>query len=92
MKKGAPKSPPAMRDRVLQVGDVLSFWQDTGAIGVGGGVTVMFARVLTVGAVKIKVRDEAGNVAWKYPRFFLNYVPPARWADLEADGVSIPTG
>jgi len=65
----------------IKVGDTLSFWHDAGI-----NMQLVYARVLKIGAKKIKVRDERGTEGWKYPFFFLKVVPEHTVAELVAEG------
>ena len=59
----------------LTVGDVLSYWHDSGASGKISSCDLCFAKILKVSKKKILVIDEhASRPVWKYPHFFLRKV------------------
>jgi hypothetical protein len=69
----------------LKPGDVLQTYHDAGS----GGASLCFARVLKVGAKKVRVVGEYGHETWQYPEFFTGKVADRDVAELRADGVTI---
>ena len=69
----------------IKVGDVLRYWYDSGALG----MEINFARVVKVGAKKVKVRSQNGYESWKYLNWFNGKVSEEIVAELRADGVDI---
>lgn len=55
---------PRLLGELIKVGDIVGRLYDDGWHG-----DVIFYKVVKVGPVKIKIRGERGEEAWKYPRF-----------------------
>jgi hypothetical protein len=72
----------------LKDGDVLSFWGD--GTDANGHPALSFARVVKIGAKKVKVVGEGDSrEIWKYPWVFSEKMSDKYVAELRADGVKI---
>lgn len=72
----------------IKEGSILSYWHDSGCFG----AQLAFARVVKIGAKKVKVVGEGrreDEARWKYPWFFHEIVSEKTVAELRADGVEI---